>query len=104
MADKIDKALPNVDPEVNIQPEEITVTETDKLSTVNPEGTEVVMDEEGGAEINFDPMAQQQMSQNHFDNLAEQIDDHELGKLRSKLFDDYSQYKFTRKDWEDTYT
>ena len=104
MADKIDKALPNVDPEVNIQPEEITVTETDKLSTVNPEGTEVVMDEEGGAEINFDPMAQQQMSQNHFDNLAEQIDDHELGKLVSKLFDDYSQYKFSRKDWEDTYT
>ena len=100
MADKIDKALPNVDPEVNIQPEEITVTETDKLSTVNPEGTEVVMDEEGGAEINFDPMAQQQMSQNHFDNLAEQVDDHELGKLGSKLFDDYSQYKFSRKDWE----
>ena len=104
MVDKIDKALPNVDQEVNIQPEEITVTETDKLSTVNPEGTEVVMDEEGGAEINFDPMAQQQMSQNHFDNLAEQIDDHELGKLGSKLFDDYSQYKFSRKDWEDTYT
>ena len=104
MADKIDKALPNVDPEVNIQPEEITVTETDKLSTVNPEGTEVIMDEEGGAEINFDPMAQQQMSQNHFDNLAEQIDDTELGRLGSKLFDDYSQYKFSRKDWEDTYT
>ncbi len=39
MVDKIDKALPNVDQEVNIQPEEITVTETDKLSTVNPEGT-----------------------------------------------------------------
>ena len=104
MADKIDKALPNVDPEVNIQPEEITVTETDKLSTVNPEGTEVIMDEEGGAEINFDPMAQQQMSQNHFDNLAEQIDDNELSRLGSKLFDDYSQYKFSRKDWEDTYT
>ena len=104
MADKIDKALPNVDPEVNIQPEEITVTETDKLSTVNPEGTEVIMDEEGGAEVNFDPMAQQQASQNHFDNLAEQIDDNELSRLGSKLFDDYSQYKFSRKDWEDTYT
>ena len=56
MADKNDKALPNVDPEVNIQPEEITVTETDKLSEVTPEGAEVVMDEQGGAEINFDPM------------------------------------------------
>ena len=30
MVDKIDKALPNVDQEVNIQPEEITVTETDE--------------------------------------------------------------------------
>ena len=104
MVDKIDKALPNVDQEVNIQPEEITVTETDKLSEVTPEGAEVVMDEQGGAEINFDPMAQAQQSQSHFDNLAEQIDDHELGKLGSKLFDDYSQYKFSRKDWEDTYT
>ena len=47
MVDKIDKALPNVDQEVNIQPEEITVTETDKLSEVTPEGAEVVMDEEG---------------------------------------------------------
>ena len=104
MVDKIDKALPNVDQEVNIQPEEITVTETDKLSTVNPEGTEVIMDEEGGAEINFDPMAQAQQSQNHFDNLAEQIDDNELNRLGSKLFDDYNQYRFSRKDWEDTYT
>ena len=90
MADNIDKALPNVDPEVNIQPEEITVTETDKLSEVTPEGAEVVMDEQGGAEINFDPMAQAQQSQSHFDNLAEQIDDTELGRLGSKLFDDYS--------------
>jgi len=104
MVDKIDKALPNVDQEVNIQPEEITVTETDKLSEVTPEGAEVVMDEQGGAEINFDPMAQQQASQNHFDNLAEQVDDNELSRLGSKLFDDYSQYKFSRKDWEDTYT
>ena len=39
MVDKIDKALPNVDQEVNIQPEEITVTETDKLYNVNPEGS-----------------------------------------------------------------
>ena len=60
MADKdnIDKALPNVDPEVVLPKEEIVVTEEDKLSEVTPEGAEVIMDEEGGAEINFDPMAQ----------------------------------------------
>ena len=62
MADKdnIDKALPNVDPEVVLPEEEIVVTEEDKLSEVTPEGAEVIMDEEGGAEVNFDPMAQQQ--------------------------------------------
>ena len=51
MADKdnIDKALPNVDPEVVSAPEEIVVTEEDKLSEVTPEGAEVIMDEEGGA-------------------------------------------------------
>jgi len=58
MADKnnIDKALPNVDPEVVVAPEDIVVTEEDKLSEVTPEGAEVIMDEEGGAEINFDPI------------------------------------------------
>ena len=40
MADKdnIDKALPNVDPEVVTSPEDIVVTEEDKLSEVTPEG------------------------------------------------------------------
>ena len=103
MADKIDKALPNVDPEVNIQPEEITVTETDKLSTVNPEGAEVIMDEEGGAEISFDPMAPQQEAQSHFDNLAEYVPDDILGRLGSRLTENYMHYKSSRKEWEDTY-
>ena len=67
--DRIDKALPNVDPEV-VLPEEIVVTEEDKLSEVTPEGAEVIMDEEGGAEVNFDPMAEQQVTQNHFENIA----------------------------------
>ena len=103
MADKIDKALPNVDPEVNIQPEEITVTETDKLSEVTPEGAEVVMDEEGGAEISFDPMAPQQEAQSHFDNLAEYVPDDVLGRLGSRLTENYMHYKSSRKEWEDTY-
>ena len=64
MADKdnIDKALPNVDPEVVLPEEQIVVTEEDKLSEVTPDGAEVIMDEEGGAEINFDPRAEQARS------------------------------------------
>ena len=101
--DRIDKALPNVDPEVVLPKEELVVTEEDKLSEVDPENAEVIMDEEGGAEINFDPMAAQQTTQNHSDNLADNISDTELGTLGSKLAEDYNHYRSSRKEWEDTY-
>jgi len=44
MADKdnIDKALPNVDPEVVLPEDQIVVTEEDKLSEVTPDGAEVI--------------------------------------------------------------
>ena len=105
MADKdnIDKALPNVDPEVVLPKEEIVVTEEDKLSEVTPDGAEVIMDEEGGAEINFDPMADQPVTQNHFENIAELLPDDILGRIGSDLNENYMQYKTSRKDWEDTY-
>jgi len=105
MADKdnIDKALPNVDPEIVLPKEEIVVTEEDKLSEVTPEGAEVIMDEEGGAEINFDPRADQQVTQNHFENIAELLSDDVLGPIGSELNENYMQYKTSRKDWEDTY-
>ena len=102
--DSIDKALPNVDPEVVLQPEEITVTEEDKLSEVTPDGAEVIMDEEGGAEVNFDPNVAPPMGQDHFGNLAENVEDDVLGKLGSDLYENYMQYKSSRKDWEDSYT
>ena len=61
------------------------------------------MDEEGGAEVNFDPMAQQQVTQNHFANIAELLPDDVLGPIGSELNENYMQYKTSRKDWEDTY-
>jgi len=104
MADKdnIDKALPNVDPEV-VLPEEIVVTEEQKETEVTPDGAEVIMDEEGGAEINFDPMADRQTTQNHFENIAELLPDDVLGSIGSELNENYMQYKTSRKEWEDTY-
>jgi len=98
----IDKALPNVDPEV-VLPEEIVVTEEQKETEVTPDGAEVIMDEEGGAEINFDPRADQQVTQNHFENIAELLPDDVLGTIGSELNENYMQYKTSRKDWEDTY-
>ena len=102
--DSIDKALPNVDPEVVSQPEQITVTEEDQLSEVTPEGAEVIMDEEGGATVDFDPNVQPQGGMEHGSNLAEELDDTTLGRLGSDLNENYMQYKASRKDWEDSYT
>ena len=101
--DRIDKGLPNVDPEVVLPKEELVVTEEDKLSEVTPDGAEVIMDEEGGAEVNFDPMAQQQVTQDHNANLAELLPDDILGRIGSDLNENYMQYKTSRKEWEDTY-
>ena len=105
MADKdsIDKALPNVDQEVVLPKEELVVTEEQKETEVTPDGAEVIMDEEGGAEINFDPMTQQQMTQDHNANLAELLPDSILGRIGSDLNENYMQYKTSRKEWEDTY-
>ena len=105
MADKdnIDKALPNVDQEVVLPKEEIVVTEEQKEAEVDPNDAEVIMDEEGGAEINFNPMADQQATQNHFENIAELLEESVLGSIGSELNENYMQYKTSRKDWEDTY-
>jgi len=106
MADKdnIDKALPNVDQEVVLPKEELVVTEEDKLSEVTPDGAEVIMDDEGGAEVNFDPMSEQQVTQDHFANIAELLPDDVIDPIGSELNENYMQYKTSRKDWEDTYT
>ena len=105
MADKdnIDKALPNVDQEV-VAPEEIIVEEEQKETEVGPDGAQVTMDEEGGAEVNFDPMSEQQVTDDHFANIAELLPDEVLGRMGSELNENYMQYKTSRKDWEDTYT
>ena len=105
MADKdnIDKVLPNVDQDVPLPEEEIIVTDEDKLSEVTSDGAEVIMDEEGGAEINFDPRAEQPGTQDHFENIAELLDDNILGPIGSELQENYMQYKTSRKEWEDTY-
>ena len=102
--DSIDKALPNVDPEVVLPEDQIVVTEEDKLSEVTPEGAEVIMDEEGGATVDFDPNVQPQGGMEHDANLAEELEDTTLGRLGSELNENYMQYKSSRKEWEDSYT
>ena len=100
---KIEDALPNetITDEAFVE-QEVDVSE-DVVPTQEGEAN-VTMDEEGGAEINFDPNAMEGLeSQDHFSNLAEIIDESYLDELGSNLFDKYTDYRQSRGDWEDTY-
>ena len=106
MAD-IDKALPNVETEINIpgQEEIVEAQQNNIEEQVGPDDIEVTQEEDGGATINFDPEAVNAGGgESHFDNLAELLPDNVLGKLGSELVANFEQYKSSRKDWEDSYT
>ena len=105
MAD-IDDALPN-NPQSDSQFVEQEVFTKEPDSEIESEPTdevEIVETEDGGAEISFEPNAQEGLeSLNHFDNLAEIINDNELDSLANELYDKYTEYKESRGDWEETY-
>ena len=103
---EIDKALPNtVRQTLNIpSPEEVAVGDQEAQQDVeNP--VDVQQNEDGSVDINFDPMAMNPgQDEGHHANLAELLPDDVLDKLGSKLHQDYSDYKSSRKDWERDYT
>ena len=105
MAD-IDKALPNTETVVQVPAqEELVEAKEDIAEKKDKQGNiEVTMDEEGGAEIAFDPKAvTAEGGEDHFENLAEFLADDVLDPLGNKLYDQYTEYKESRGDWEDTY-
>ena len=106
MAD-IDKSLPNSKTTVEV-PGEVEIEEAikEKVEQVQTEGgpVEIEMDDEGGAEVSFDPSAATpEGGEDHFSNLAEFLDDSILDPLGNKLYDQYTEYKESRADWEDSY-
>jgi len=104
MAD-IDKALPNVKEKVHIESPEETIVETqEKVEEVNDQGVEMVENEDGSVDVEFEPrQVNQPGGEEHSDNLADLLPDEVLGRLGSKLFQEYEDFKNSRKDWEDTY-
>ena len=103
---EIDDALPNSLPSDSefVEQEVVTADEINDTESQSTDEVEVVATEDGGAEVSFDPNAQENLqTQNHFDNLAELIDDNELDPLASELYDQYTDYKESRSDWEETY-
>ena len=105
--DNIDKALPNVEQTITVPGEqEVAAAETEVTEDriPSPDDVEVTTTEDGGAEINFEPGAVNQAgTESHFDNLADLLPDDVLGSLASTLYENYMQYKQSRKDWEDSY-
>ena len=104
---EIDKSLPNVKQEIEL-PSEEEIVEASQENVEEAQGAqdvEVVQEEDGGATISFDPEAINQPGTNeHFDNLADLLPEEVLGRLGSDLYENYTQYKASRKDWEDGYT
>ena len=101
---EIDDTLPNIkteDMDIELKETEVAVPGTEEVITTDE--TEVVMNEEGGAEVSFDPTAEAEESQGHFSNLAEVMDDDALDEIGTSLFDNYTEYKESRADWADSY-
>ena len=102
---EIDKSLPNVKQTLNIpNPQDVAIAEQEvQQDTENP--VDVQQNEDGSVDINFDPMAMNPgQDQGHYANLAELLPDDVLDRLGSKLHQDYTDYKTSRKDWERAYT
>ena len=106
MAD-IDKALPNVEQTINVPSEvEIAESELEKQQQLSEDGQpiEIQENEDGSVDINYDPaIASVEGSENHYANLADHLPDDVLGRLSSELFQNYQDYKNSRKEWEKSY-
>jgi hypothetical protein len=107
MAD-IDKSLPNdVRTQLELPSEEEIANASEQV--VEQEQTEkgpveIQQNEDGSVDIDFDPSSvSPEGGDEHYANLAEFLPDDVLGELGSKLYQNYQDYKSSRKDWERTY-
>ena len=100
---EIDKSLPNVVDKLT--PGELEVEQIAKSVEETPAGpTEVTENEDGSVDIDFDPKKNLSASTEFGANLAEVVDEQELGRLGSELYQDIQSYKDSRADWEKAYT
>ena len=70
-----------------------------------PTQPEVTKNEDGSAEITFEPGAvNQEGVQDHYANLADLLPDQVLDLLGSELWANYDEYRRSRRQWADSYT
>jgi len=102
---EIDKSLPNTKTTIEIPGQ--TEIEQSIQEEIQPTDSpvEINMDEDGGAEISFDPnVAAPQGGEDHYANLAEFLDESILVEIGSELEGQYKDYRSSRQDWEMAYT
>jgi hypothetical protein len=101
----IEKSLPNVRTTVKSPSKRDQLDDLqEQLAQQSQDPIEITRTEDGGAEINFDPQAVVgQGGQNHEENLADFLDDDILKEVGSQIIENYSDYKSSRSEWEDTY-
>lgn len=95
-----------------IAPEDMMPTEASvDVSVPQPEtfegGAEVIQDGQGGAVVQalMEMMgAQQEQAVDHYDNLAEHLDEAYLGEISSDLRGSYEEDLESRSEWEESYT
>ena len=81
-------------------PEGLMVAEEGEI----PEDTLLTEMDDGSMVVDFDPMAEEREGGDSFNsNLAEYIDDGELGTIALDLISKFDSDKSSRSDWEQTY-
>ena len=101
----IDKSLPNTKTEIEIPGEEVLVgAKEEEIVEEQGKETDITIEEDGSATVNFDPKAvTPEGGEDHFENLAEFLDDNVLDPLASELMDKYKDYKQSRQEWVESY-
>ena len=102
---EIDKSLSTTKTEIEIPGEDVIVEEQQEIIDRQKAGEpEITMDEEGGATIEFDPsQVNPEGGEDHFENLADFLEDNVLDPLASELMEKYTNYKESRQEWADSY-
>ena len=90
-----------LDPNVPLLPLQEVGEEDISVEITNPESV-IVETEDGGMLIDFDPQPEE-LEEEFDSNLADYIDESELGALASELISLAKSDRESRKDWEETY-
>jgi len=91
-----------LDPNTPLLPMQEAAEEEISIEINNPDSV-IVETEDGGMLIDFNPDASMDMAMDFDANLAEFMDDRELGRLASELIGLARSDVDSRKDWEETY-